>query len=510
LKAGGKVERYEKPEMAAFVSQLHQNFFPFPLSLLMPLSTFKGYFSQLLYQLRYVGGQSVSLTELFNLILKPGNWSQLSFLVSLKNTNAYFGLLTDIIAASGNNYRLGYLQTGGRIYTGALGGSEQTGYRVRNFPAQLGGREIIRTYLEDAGRPEAEFLTFKLTRPATLYLALDISHPAPEIFLNQGWEETDLTITVARPPTYTDQAQFLLYRKEFSQEETYPLVVTLPGNNAPGSKMYFVIADAGTFPFGIDMIVTAHASLLTDHPETAALFQPNNSNEGGIIVNENGISVDPQTGWPLVHVDMVGQFDANVFVNTEGGETAQLSVDSLTDSQLVSHLIKNNGFRLIDTYNDRYPAFGAASQVLLVEKLLGQDIDPLRFELPAEQLGTFTNMNLLNSPNLCAVHLKSIATDADFNLWLAEEDNRGLNYGAIMEALNTAQGYTYYLGSPDNQVTKLEFLKQLGRSAEGELSLGVIVQLPEGKTLRIVAAFFRQNYFTDVYDPVIGDFLVLP
>ncbi|HPP12554.1 MAG TPA: hypothetical protein PKW42_07445, partial [bacterium] len=507
---GGQVVRYEKPEMAAYLRQLYQEVLPFPFNLTISEARFKTYFSQLLYQVRYVNGQQVTFTELIKYLLQSQNWSGYPFQISLKTTQPYLGLITNVVAASGRNYLLGNLAAGGRIYAGSLGGSTQTGYRLMSFPAELGGRELIRTYLEDAGSAEEEFLTFKVTRPVNLYLALDINHPDPQRFVNQGWQLTDWTITAARPPAYTDQAHFRLYRMDLTQELAYPVTVTLPGNGAADSKMYFLLADAGTYPFGIDMIVTAHAALTEDRPENVPLFQPGTSGEGGIVVNENGITTDAETGWPLVHVNLVQEFDANVFVNTEGGETAQLSVETLTDSQLVDHIIKNNGFRLIDTYNDQYPAFGAPSQVLSVENFLGLEIQPVRIELPQEGLATFTNMNLLNSPNLCAVHLKSIATDADLQLWLDEENNRGLNYQGIMAALKNALSYTYYLGSPQNHVTRTQFLKQLGRSAEGELTLGVSVELPEDKHLNLVASFFRQNYFTDVYDPVIANFLIQP
>ena len=145
----------------------------------------------------------------------------------------------------------------------------------------------------------------------------------------------------------------------------------MPGNGDAASKMYFVIADAGTYPVGLEVIVTAHTALMEDNPADVATYSPSMKAEGGIVVNSNGIEEGGASigGEPvdLVHADFVENCDANVFVNTEGGEYGlQNALADVTDIQFVDHIIKNNGFRLIDTYNDQAPAFGGDSQVLRV------------------------------------------------------------------------------------------------------------------------------------------------
>lgn len=261
----------------------------------------------------------------------------------------------------------------------------------------------------------------------------------------------------------------------------------------------------GTFPWGQEIIVSAHTCWMEENPENVISQSPLVKNEGGIIATE--IEDRPEGETDIVHVNFVENFDANVFLDTEGGTGPGIGLDEITDLYFVKHILRNDGFRLIDTYNDNPPAFGAEDQILMVENFLGIDVgEPVEVPLIDEKLYVFTNMNLLNSPNLEGIYLKSITTDdPELQIWKNSEDphNHGLNYDAIVEKLETAESYTYFYSDPSQPVTLQDILKNAGKSQEGELTFGVIIQLDNGHKIELRAGIFNVDYFTDVYDPVL-------
>jgi len=267
--------------------------------------------------------------------------------------------------------------------------------------------------------------------------------------------------------------------------------------------------ESGTFPWGQEIIVNSHTFWMEENPENIISFSPQIKKEGGIVATE--IEDRPEGEPDIVHADFVENFDANVFLDTEGGTGAGIGLDEVTDSNFVKHILKNDGFRLIDTYNDNPPAFGAEDQILRIEHFLGYDApEPIEIPLIDEQLYVFTNMNLLNSPNLEGIYLKSIKTDdPDLQLWNNSEDphNYGLNFDAIKEKINSALSFTYFYSDPSQPTTLQDILKRAGKSKEGELSFGVIIHLDNGYKIELRAGIFNVDYFTDVYDSVLEGFL---
>lgn len=509
ITAGGSYEREMKEGAQEMVDGYYANI-PFPLNLFITKEQFQAYLSQQLYNSTYVGGERVSLTELLGMFLEPWNWNRTDFKVTLDLTSAVFGMMENIEAAEGasgdyDQRNLNNLALGNRIYRG---GGDAGSYRAIDFPLEIGGRQIIRTRPGDAGWEGDEFLFFDLTRPVVLYLAVDSSMDAESALVTwlaaDGWTLWEgETVTARMSVSPYSFANFNLYHKNCEAGE-----VILPGNADEEKQMYFVLADAGTYPLGMDIIVTAHGTLMQDNPAGVVSYLPAVKEEGGIVVNENGITEDVQSGLPLAHADFVTEFDANVFVNTEGGSYGlQNAVGDVAGVQFVEHVLKNNGFRLIDTYNDQYPAFGGESQVLQVERMLGFGIDPpIRVPLLEEELFSFTNMNLLNSPNLIGVYVKSVATDDEnIVIWKDEPDDRGMDVWNIRDYLrDNALGYRYYISRPGEEVTLAELLQRIGKSAEGELTFRVLVELPEGKTFELAGGAFNHDYFTNVYDAAIG------
>jgi len=266
--------------------------------------------------------------------------------------------------------------------------------------------------------------------------------------------------------------------------------------------------ELGTFPWGQEIIVNSHTFWMEENPENIISFSPQIKNEGGIVATE--IEDKPEGETDIVHADFVENFDANIFLNTEGGTGAGIGLDEVTDKDFVKYILKNNGFRLIDTYNDNPPAFGAEDQILMVENFLGYQVpEPIEIPLIDEQLYVFTNMNLLNSPNLEGIYLKSIKTDdPDLQLWNNSEDphNYGLNYAAIKEKINTAVSFTFFYTDLSQPVSLQEILKRAGKDEEGELSFGVIIQMDNGYKIELRAGIFNVDYFTNIYDPVLEGF----
>jgi hypothetical protein len=173
----------------------------------------------------------------------------------------------------------------------------------------------------------------------------------------------------------------------------------------------------------------------------------------------------------------------------------------------VDQILKNNGFRLIDTYNDLAPAFGGDSQVLQVENMLGFPMGDysIRVSLDENALQSFANMNLLNSPNLIGVYLKSITTDTGVQIWRDEDAHKGLNYLAVRNYIrDNAVSYRYFLSSTEAEISLVDLLRRIGNRNEGETTFSILVEFADTTTFEISAGAFIQDYFTNIYDPVIG------
>jgi len=505
ITAGGSYKSEMKEGAQEMVDGYYASI-PFPLNLFITKQQFQAYLSQQIYNSTYEGGERVNLTEFLSIFLEPWNWNRTDFKITMELISAISGLMQDISAAEGasdtyDQRNTGNLELGARIYRGSGAASS---FRITAFPEEIGGRGILRTRVADAGWTGEEFLTFDLLRPATLYMAVDpVNQVLIDLLVNGGWtlwEGKTVTARMSYSP-YTSVI-FNLYYKDCGKGEMF-----LPGNGDENTQMYFAIADAGTYPFGMDIIATAHADLMQDDPADVPSLLPAVKEEGGIVVNENGITEDPQTGLPLVHADFVREFDANVLVDTEKGG-AQTAIAGVTDIQFIEHVLKNNGFRLIDTYNDMYPAFGGDSQVLLVENMLGFNFgQPIRVPLLKENLFSFANMNLLNSPNLIGVYIKAVRTD-DENLiiWKNETEDRGLDVWNIIDYLELhALSYRYFILQTGEEISLPALLNRIGLNSEGEMTFSAIVELPDSKVFELVGGAFIHDYFTNVYDAVIGD-----
>ncbi len=506
IKAGGNYVREEKEGSGEIIDYWY-GLIDIPLKeLFFPKSLFQSYLTQLIYDSAYNEGEDVSFAELCYFLIDPLNRAETDFQVTLNITLPFSGLMTNRVAESLLTYSINYVRLGTRIYSGD--GNNDTGYRVTDFSDNLAGREIIRTQWADRGNLSEGFLSFNLERKATLYMAVD---PGNEVLINwlvnDGWVFQDQeNASVARRSNPEDTLTFNLYSKEYDKG-----VVTLPGNGDATKNMYFVIADAGTFPFGLNVIVSAHTTEIHDNIDDASTNAPAIKREGGIVVNNNGIvsGGDAQTGYDLVHANFVQEFDANVLVNTEGGAGWQRAVGDVTDIQFIEHILTNNGFRLIDTYNDQFPAFWGENQVLSIENITGYPITPIRLPLLEDNLYSFANMNLLNSPNLVGVYVKAVRTDDEnINVWKDEPDDKGMDVWNVIEYLdNNAVNYRYFISVTGEEVSLVELLKRIGKSEEGELTFRVFADLPSGKMFEMAGGAFIHDYFTNVYDIMIGDFL---
>ncbi|MBN1446013.1 MAG: hypothetical protein JW957_07905 [Candidatus Omnitrophica bacterium] len=522
ITAGGEYQRQMK-EGAQEMVDYYYGMIPLPdliKQILLPKEDFQAYLSQQIYESKYVGGARLGgpgnggFSELAAMLLEPWNWERTDFVVTLDLVSTFSNLLTDRVAVSGLEYGTNSLFLGNRIYRGD--GTNTTGYRLTAFPEEITGRQFIRTQYGDAGRAENPFLTFNLTRASTLYVAVDSTMAVDSTLITwltgNGWTLWNgETITAARTRSDPgDTITFNLYYKEYGDVEEYPLAIALPGNGDATKKMYLVIADAGTYPVGIEIIATAHTTLIEDNPADVAAYSPSLKAEGGIVCT--GIDIDGAEirGEPvdLTHVDFVENCDSNVFVNTEGGDYGlQTAVNEVTNIQFVDHVLKNNAFRLIDTYNDLAPAFGGDSQVLEVENMLGFPMGDYSIRVPLDEntLVSFANMNLLNSPNLIGVYLKSIATDTGIQVWREEDAHKGLNYLAVRNHIrDNAVSYRYFLSSTGAEISLIDLLKRIGNRNEGETTFSILVGFEDTTTFEISAGAFIQDYFTNIYDPVIG------
>jgi len=148
------------------------------------------------------------------------------------NEQPQSGQITNIVVSNGKTYEKDSLASGKLVYT-------DRSYTFTSVPAAYEGQEFIRTANNDKRARDADFLTFTLTRDATLYVAYDVRATRLPAWLDGSWTDTGDTIG-------TSDVTRRLYKKEFAAG-----TVTLGGNAmAPmrhAKSNYNVIA-VGTQP----------------------------------------------------------------------------------------------------------------------------------------------------------------------------------------------------------------------------------------------------------------------
>jgi len=510
--AGGYAQRIVDEGMEEKADSLVDMFYEqIPLSLGISKQQLKEYFRQMYCRTEYVGGEEVTLSQLLEMIKDPANWGNFEFKVRMLNGDVQIIVVENATYKRPNGSRrwarTRKLRVGERVYRG---GSWQDAPRFTDIPEEYIGMWHIQTALNNATMSDTDVLVFDLTRPATVYIAHDTrllaSSGLPDWMA--GWTNTGNALST----TIEGASPMPIHQKEYPEG-----TVTLPGLGSEDYAMYVVFVSAGTYDYGLEIISTAHATLIADNLTGMPGFDPGSSGEGGMVTMllEEGTEMD------VAHVEFVYDFDSNVFINSE--QTGiypdllddyvddETEIVHITDVQFIFHLLANNGFRLIDTYNDLAPAFGGRDQILLFEEAFGETlIEPVAIPSIGALFYVFTNMNLLNSPNLVGLYLTGIATDDPaLDIWLDSEEphTRGLNYETILEKiLQPGTIVTYFLlNDPETPITLPDLLKQVGSNAEGELSFGVQVEFSDTTTLQIRGGIFNQDYFADVYDALLGD-----
>ena len=63
----------------------------------------------------------------------------------------------------------------------------------------------------------------------------------------------------------------------------------------------------------------------------------------------------------------------------------------------------------------------------------------------------------------------------------------------------------FFIAKIGEEVSIQELLKSIGKNDEGELTFVVLVELEDEKTFELVGGAFIHNYYTNIYDSVIGD-----
>ena len=517
--AGGSFQRVETPETQEYLDALYEELVAqfaaatgLPETIIrsqFPRSSMEQYLSGFAYQSAYAGGTEVTLSEFLDLYRDPANWQRLDFLVEARFEDTNIPGLYSVTSLSGNAYSEQLLPPVPAAATPVSAvPSDQvyadTDIRYTGIQPEYWWREVVRTHDADAFWPETGILAvLGLQHDAAVCVALD-KRLTPPVWL-ADWTPTGESIVT------TDEASspMPVYRKDFAAGPVF-----LPGQGNAGCRMYIPFIDAGTFNLVVEVIGTSHAVLMADDPADVTSSTPATRQEGGVVVNANGIGTDAGTGYPLVHADFVQEFDANVLLGTETSEEASLA--AVSPKWFVgSCLLLNNGFRLIDTYNDATPTFGAGSQVIQLENFLGNSLgsDPVRMVMDASELLVFTNFNILNSPNLVGICLKAIATDDPAlagQLWKTDPADKGLDLAALIPAVETATGFTFFYSNPGSPITLEALLRQTGISGEGELSFGVNVTLASGFTLELRGGLYCHDYWTNVYAPVLPDEFPLP
>jgi|GEM_PF-1614514 len=516
--AGGSATRAEKEGMKEYLDEVYEELVarfaektglpPAVIRSQFPRSSMEQYLSGLAYAAGYAGGTVTAFSSFLDGYRDAQIWPRNDYLVELWLDNLAIPAVSSALSESGRPYLKKALPPVPAVVPPVFAPDEiayaDADVRYLAVPQSYWWHEVVRPHQADAGWPaEQTLLTLTLFRDATVHLALD-KRLEPPAWL-AGWTPTGETVVTSDP----DASPMPVWKKEFPTGQ-----VLLPGQGNAACAMYIPFVSSGTFRFVAEVTVRSYAVLMEDDPSSVSSSLPAVKQEGGIVVNAHGITVDPETGFPLIHADFVEEFDANVLLDSETG--VEIALDALSPTSFIcQNLLRNNGFRLIDTYNDLAPAFGAGSMVVQIENFLGNSLgdEPMRMVLDASQLQVFTNFNMLNSPNLVGIYLKAIATDdpaLQGQIWKNEETDRGLNLTVLRDAVNNATGYVFSYSDPNSPVTLKELLKRVGKSEEGEVSFGVRVALASGKTLEMRGGMFCQDYFTNVYDPVLPDTLPLP
>ncbi|MFA5646106.1 MAG: hypothetical protein WDA18_07120 [Candidatus Ratteibacteria bacterium] len=467
-------------------------------SLILPESTLRKYTTQLFYNSSYEGGREVGLSEFLELFRNGANWENLDFVVRVRLEDVPIQTIDSVTTSNNRDYSIGSFFIGNQVYTDRVSGSR---IYFTSAIENLSGRNTIQTRNADAGVATDPHITISLDYPTDLYVGIDtqlLNNEGVPLWL-ENWTRTEQLVTTRKgnDPYNT----FELFKKTFNAGE-----VTLPGQGDNRYSMYFVIADSGAYPFGLDVIASAKSGLI-ENPEEIPFMVPSIRQEGGLVVNQNGIdeSVEPRR----IHADFIETFDANVFLNTE--EVYVCSLENLSHTRFLEQLVRNNGFRLIDTYSDDAPAFDAPSQTIVLEKLLGTSL-PSSFQLPLtqESLFSFTNFNQLNSPNLVGIRLSAISTDDPElrdNLWLDTVNNKSLNWKEkIVPAIKSATAFSYKTEKNGPSISLQELLQRAGKNSEGEMSFQANVTLENGYEMILRGSIYCHDYFTDVYDPILRSF----
>jgi DNA-binding beta-propeller fold protein YncE len=140
------------------------------------------------------------------------------------------GLITNVRASSGQAYRRDVLTPGKFLYL-------DRNYRFTYIPETFQSLEFIRSSNEDKNETTSDFLSFTLTRDATVYVLYDVRSYSLPAWLNDGsWTLTGHLVL-------TEDVPRRVYKKEFSAGE-----VKLGGNAQPpmegASSNYSVAASA--------------------------------------------------------------------------------------------------------------------------------------------------------------------------------------------------------------------------------------------------------------------------
>jgi len=466
--------------------------------LILPESTLQKYTTQLFYNSSYEGGREISLSEFLELFRNGENWTNLDFVVRVRLEGLPIPTISSVTTSNDRNYPIGTFFINNQVYSEKVDGARVS---FTSTIENLLGRKTIRTRNADAGIATDQHITISLTKPADLYIGIDtqlLNNEGVPLWL-ESWTRTGELVTTKKGTN--PYKTFELFKKAFNAGE-----VSLPGQGNNAYSMYFVIADSGDYPFGLDIITSAKSGLV-EKPEEIPFTLPSIRQEGGLVVNQNGIdeSVEPRR----IHADFIETFDANVFLNTE--EVYACSLDTLQDTRFLAQLVRNNGFRLIDTYSDDAPAFDAPSQTIVLENLLGTSL-PTPFQLPLtrENLFAFTNFNQLNSPNLVGIRLSAISTndpELKDNLWSDTENNKGLNWKEkIVPAIQSATAFSYKIERNGPSISLKELLQRVGKNSEGEMSFQANITLENGYEMVLRGSIYCHDYFTDVYDPILRSF----
>lgn len=144
-------------------------------------------------------------------------------------------LITDLVVANGNTYKIDTLVTGARAYIDRV-------YTFTDIPDPYEGQLFIRTANNDKSASDPDLVRFSLSAPATVYIAYDQRIQTLPGWLDDGsWQKTADTVAINEP----DSPVRVLYARAFPSGP-----VVLGGNAAPTSRAsnYTVIIVPGEQP----------------------------------------------------------------------------------------------------------------------------------------------------------------------------------------------------------------------------------------------------------------------